>query len=145
MHVPTVESTTTATRRRDRHHRERRPEGRRGQHSTRQTTSPRPRSSPYKRAALAIEKSDPGCHLDWSLLAGIGRVESNHGRYGGSQVYADGSTSPHIVGLALNGAGNVASISDTDGGRLDGDTTWDRAVGPMQFIPSTWAVVGHRR
>ena len=128
--------------RRDRDPRDRGREGRRGQRRRRQrhplgrarrrTSAPRSRSS----------KSDPSCHLDWSILAGIGRVESNHGRYGGSQVYADGSTSPHIVGLALNGVGNVASISDTDDGKLDGDTTWDRAVGPMQFIPSTWAVVG---
>lgn len=32
----------------------------------------------------------------------------------------------------------LALISDTDGGRLDGDTRYDRAVGPMQFIPQTW-------
>ncbi len=30
-------------------------------------------------------------------------------------------------------------IGDTDGGALDGDPVVDRAVGPMQFIPSTWA------
>ncbi|MGV3562028.1 MAG: lytic transglycosylase domain-containing protein, partial [Nocardioides sp.] len=27
-------------------------------------------------------------------------------------------------------------------GQLDNDSRWDRAVGPMQFIPSTWSVVG---
>jgi hypothetical protein len=29
-----------------------------------------------------------------------------------------------------------------DAGRLDGDARWDRAVGPMQFLPSTWAAYG---
>ena len=32
----------------------------------------------------------------------------------------------------------LALILDSDGGRLDQDTTYDRAVGPMQFIPQTW-------
>ena len=32
----------------------------------------------------------------------------------------------------------TAVITDTDGGILDGDVRNDRAVGPMQFIPSTW-------
>lgn len=96
----------------------------------------------YKRAETVLAETGPGCHLSWPVLAGIGRVESNHGRYAGSQVYSDGSTHPHIVGLPLNGVGPVAEIADTDGGRLDGDPTWDRAVGPMQFIPTTWAVVG---
>ncbi len=32
----------------------------------------------------------------------------------------------------------LALIADSDGGRLDGDPVYDRAVGPMQFIPQTW-------
>lgn len=31
---------------------------------------------------------------------------------------------------------------DTDRGSLDRDPTYDRAVGPMQFIPGTWRRVG---
>ncbi len=33
-----------------------------------------------------------------------------------------------------------AVIEDTDNGVLDGNPRWDRAVGPMQFIPGTWAM-----
>ncbi|HSS67421.1 MAG TPA: lytic transglycosylase domain-containing protein [Nocardioidaceae bacterium] len=96
----------------------------------------------YKRAIIVMDKTAPECHVTWPVLAGIGQVESDQGRYGGAQVLADGSTNPHIVGIPLNGVGNVARIPDTDNGRWDSDTVWDRAVGPMQFIPSTWAVVG---
>ncbi len=39
--------------------------------------------------------------------------------------------------LPLNGANGTQAIRDTDAGQLDGDSIWDRAVGPMQFIPST--------
>jgi membrane-bound lytic murein transglycosylase B len=46
-----------------------------------------------------------------------------------------------LVGPSLNGAG-FAAIPDTDGGALDGDSHWDHAVGPMQFIPTTWQLVG---
>ena len=92
----------------------------------------------YKSAAHNIDAADPGCHLGWTLLAGIGRVESDHGRYGGSVLGNDGVPRPAIVGVPLNGKGPVAAIHDTDNGAYDGDTVWDRAVGPMQFIPSTW-------
>ena len=37
-----------------------------------------------------------------------------------------------------DGSPGFAEIQDTDGGALDGDPEFDRAVGPMQFIPETW-------
>ena len=92
----------------------------------------------YQRAAAAMARTDPSCGLTWTLLAGIGRVESDHGRYDGARLGADGVSRPKIIGLQLNGRGPVAAIRDTDDGRLDGDRVWDRAVGPMQFIPGTW-------
>jgi membrane-bound lytic murein transglycosylase B len=46
-----------------------------------------------------------------------------------------------VRGPALSG-GAFSAIRDTDGGRYDGDPVWDRAVGPMQFIPGTWRIWG---
>jgi len=96
----------------------------------------------YKRAAATMAGTDPSCQLPWTLLAGIGRVESDHGRYGGSVLSTDGVSRPAIIGVALNGKGPVAAIRDSDDGRMDKDKVWDRAVGPMQFIPTTWAYAG---
>lgn len=89
----------------------------------------------YKKAEAELADTRAGCRLPWQLLAAIGRVESGHAR--GGKVTADGTTIGRITGPQLNGDG-FALISDTDGGRYDGDRTHDRAVGPMQFIPSTW-------
>ncbi|MFF1612880.1 lytic transglycosylase domain-containing protein [Amycolatopsis sp. NPDC058278] len=90
----------------------------------------------YQNAANILAKEQPNCHLDWALIASIGRIESNHAR--GGYVNANGDTLEPILGPVLNGAGAFAAIPDTDGGKYDGDTVWDRAVGPTQFIPSTW-------
>lgn len=86
--------------------------------------------------------SDPGCHLDWSLLAAIGRVESDHGQYGASVLRPNGISTPGIYGVPLDGRRGTTRIEDTDAGMHDRDQVFDRAVGPMQFIPTTWADVG---
>jgi len=96
----------------------------------------------YHRAVALIDPVDPGCHIDWALLAAIGRVESDHGRFGGNQLDSGGVARPGIIGIALDGTNGTARITDTDGGVMDGDTVYDRAVGPLQFLPGTWRVVG---
>ncbi len=96
----------------------------------------------YQVAATTMRQADAECGIDWTVLAAIGRVETDHGRHAGSRLGADGISKPLIRGVALTGKGPVAQIRDTDGGRLDGDKKWDRAVGPMQFLPSTWGYAG---
>ena len=96
----------------------------------------------YQRAAAAINRTDPGCRIPWQLLAAVGRAESNHGRYGGSVMTASGKATPPIIGIALDGRGPVALILDSEGGAWDADPVYDRAIGPMQFLPGTWRTNG---
>ncbi|MFF1593085.1 lytic transglycosylase domain-containing protein [Streptomyces sp. NPDC058286] len=96
--------------------------------------------SAYANAASRITTLRPHCKgMRWSVLAGIGKAESNHAA--GHRIADNGSITPRIIGARLNGSGaggNTSRFTDTDGGKWDGDTAYDRAVGPMQFLPSTW-------
>lgn len=92
----------------------------------------------YASAELTVSQSTPACNLRWTTLAGIGRNESNHGQINNAQLNNDGRSTPVIYGPPLDGTNNNKAIQDTDGGALDGDAVWDRAIGPMQFIPTTW-------
>ena len=91
----------------------------------------------YAGASLALAAEQSGCHLGWNTLAALGSVESGHGTHDGSALGADGTALPGIFGPALDGSA-FAAISDTDRGAWDGSSEWDRAVGPLQFIPATW-------
>jgi hypothetical protein len=89
--------------------------------------------------SFAVAVAPERCHLSLSLLAAIGQVES--GNAAGHQLDAGHRVVPAIVGPTLDGK-KFAAIPDTDGGTLDGDAVWDHAVGPFQFIPSSWRTAG---
>ena len=98
----------------------------------------------YKRAVQQVGKHVPKCEgMRWPILAGIAKVESNHAV--GRNITAGGDIRPKIYGVLLNGlgaGGNTTVFPDTDGGKWDGTSQGERAVGPFQFMPSTWESVG---
>lgn len=97
----------------------------------------------YRSAAASAPTVTSSCRVDWVVLAGIAQVESRHGRIDGDHdVAADGDVVPPIRGRSLDGTRNTQTIIDTDDGELDGDPEWDRAMGPLQFIPTTWRELG---
>ncbi|WP_200903265.1 lytic transglycosylase domain-containing protein [Gordonia sp. w5E2] len=87
----------------------------------------------YKLAANRIGTEEPQCKLPWFLLAGIGRIESNHASNGSVDQY--GNTINPIEGPVLDGSLAGNEVIRHQGG-------YARAMGPMQFIPGTWAAWG---
>lgn len=96
----------------------------------------------YAGAALLTAEVNPDCGIGWNTLAGLGAIESDHGRHAGSRIGADGTAVPGIFGVALDG-GDTDTVTDSDGGVIDGDAVHDRAVGPLQLIPESWRNWGY--
>ncbi|WP_326693355.1 MULTISPECIES: bifunctional lytic transglycosylase/C40 family peptidase [unclassified Streptomyces] len=105
---------------------------------------PAPMLAAYQQAAFQFHEQRPKVKgLDWAILAGIAKVESGHA--GGHRLGGDGTLAKPILGPRLVGdgtGGNTSRHADTDGGRFDGDASVERAVGPFQFMPGTWAHSG---
>ncbi|MGZ4526299.1 MAG: lytic transglycosylase domain-containing protein [Mycobacterium sp.] len=89
----------------------------------------------YRSAEQKMAAAAPGCGVSWNLLAGIGRIESGHA--GGGRVDARGTAVVPIYGPTLDGTlpGNEVILQSSAGNR----PTYARAMGPMQFLPGTWA------
>ena len=86
-----------------------------------------PNLLPVYQAAAA---TCPG--LPWQVLAAIGALESGHAQ--GRADPATGDVSPPIMGPAIDGRPGFAAIRDPSSS--DG---WAHALGPMQFLSTTWA------
>jgi membrane-bound lytic murein transglycosylase B len=89
----------------------------------------------YRNAEQMMAAAYPACGIGWNLLAGIGRIESMHANGGATD--ARGTAVQPIYGPALDGSlpGNEVIVQNSVGGRV----TYARAMGPMQFLPGTWA------
>jgi hypothetical protein len=104
--------------------------------TARRTGIPEPALRAYADAQLS---EVGGCDLGWTTLAGIGWVESHHGTIDGRTLTADGRSSTPIIGPTLDGKGPVAAIRSTpESAAWHGDQVWEHAVGPLQFLRSSW-------
>jgi membrane-bound lytic murein transglycosylase B len=90
----------------------------------------------YQNAERMMSMAQPGCGISWNLLAGIGRIESLHANNGATD--ARGTAVRPIYGPSLDGTlpGNEVIVQSM---APNGQPTYARAMGPMQFLPGTWA------
>lgn len=99
---------------------------------------PAPLLAAYRTAGLSC----PG--LPWTVLAGIGKVESDHSRFGGAVLGVTGEVAPPILGPVLDGSlpGTMAIPLGADGSPWHNHPSFDRALGPMQFLTDTFRRFG---
>ncbi|WP_116103996.1 C40 family peptidase [Amycolatopsis thermalba] len=84
----------------------------------------------YATGELTLREEDPGCHLSWVTLAGIGKASSNHGRFGGGSLDANGTLTKALGAVPLTGAAAEAATEPRGG--------------PMQLTQAEWQRAGAR-
>ncbi|GHF22827.1 hydrolase Nlp/P60 [Amycolatopsis deserti] len=84
----------------------------------------------YATGELTLREEDPGCHLSWVTLAGIGKASSNHGRFGGASLDANGRLTKALGAVPLTGAA--------------GEAATESRGGPMQLTQAEWQRAGAR-
>ncbi|WP_435061359.1 NlpC/P60 family protein [Amycolatopsis thermoflava] len=84
----------------------------------------------YATGELTLREEDPGCHLSWVTLAGIGKASTNHGRFGGGSLAADGTLTKALGAVPLTGAA--------------GEAATESRGGPMQLTQAEWQRAGAR-
>ena len=90
----------------------------------------------YQGAERTLAQENPTCHMPWSVLAGIGQVESHHAN---GKADAKGNPLDPIYGPVLDGSLGGNQVVDATDADLDGGgSSYARALGPMQFLPETW-------
>ncbi len=110
------------------------------------TTQPPPPEIPALALDAYAKLGTPCQGVDWALLAGIGKVESDHGRIFGGTIEPDGTVSPIVLGPPLDGSGVGGNTTPMPVGEWVGQYgiagEWLQAVGPMQFLPGSFEIHG---
>jgi len=78
----------------------------------------------YATGELTLREEQPGCHLSWVTLAGIGKASSDHGRFGGGSLDAEGRATTALRAVPLTGAA--------------GEAAREARIGPMQLTQAEW-------
>jgi len=82
----------------------------------------------YATGELTLRHEQPGCHLSWVTLAGIGKASSDNGRYGDDALTDAGTLLRPLGAVPLQGAA--------------GEATTDRRSGPMQLTQAEFKQAG---
>jgi hypothetical protein len=102
-----------------------------GPDGTSEPSGPALKEIPASLLAVYMDAATTCPGLPWQVLAAIGFHESDDGE--GRVDPTTGNVAPPILGPPLDGTNGNARIPDPS--FSDG---WAHAMGPMQFIPSTW-------
>lgn len=96
----------------------------------------------YANGELTLRKEQPSCHLSWVTLAGIGKASSDHGRYRGDTLNANGGTTKPLGSVPLQGAAGEAASQQRSGPMQLSPQEWKRGTGSIQDIDDAAVAAG---